>query len=101
MAYTKRKTALKAEAQEVMREKLSYAKTLASIVSTENALQDMMTAEEEPSNARIGAARTLLDSKWKRINKILPDLKAIEMSGEVGVTLPAVIRETYVGTSKD
>lgn len=75
------------QAKESMRDKISFTKTLASINEAEEVLISLIKQEEEPSNARIGAIRALLDSKWKKMNKQLPDLKAMELTGEDGEAL--------------
>ena len=72
------------QAKESMRDKISFTKTLSSINEAEEVLIGLIKQEEEPSNARIGAIRALLDSKWKKMNKQLPDLKAIEVTGADG-----------------
>ncbi len=92
MADSKRKLALLAEAKEVMREKMQFTHTLNAITETEDKLLAMLDAQADPSNARIGAARTLLDSKWKRIDRILPALKAIELSQDSDNPLPNIIQ---------
>jgi len=81
------------QAKEIMRDKISFTKTLTSIDEAEEVLLGLIRQEEEPSNARIGAIKALLDSKWRKMNKQLPDLKAIELSGADGKDLvPATIQ---------
>jgi len=98
---SKRKDALKAEAHEVMRDKMGFASALNAISQCEKKLTEMAEADKEPSNGRIGALRTVLDSKWKRIDKILPSLQStkIEGSGENG-ELIAEITVRAVAASK-
>jgi len=65
------------------RKSISFTKTLQGIDEAEQLLVAMLEKNGEPSNARVGAIKALLDSKYKKLNKLLPDLKAVEMSGEV------------------
>ncbi len=39
------------------------------------------------NTGRVAALKVVLDSKWKRVAKALPDLKAVEHSGNVDSTL--------------
>ena len=78
---------MKAEAREVMREKIDFGQALTDIGKMENTLAELIKGETEISNARIGAIRTFLDSKWKRIDRVLPPLKALEISGDNGGAL--------------
>jgi len=70
-----------------MREKMSFSQTLNVIGEAEEQLLAFAKGEGEPSNGRVGALKALLDSKWKRIDRVLPPLKAIEHSGEDGGTM--------------
>lgn len=79
-----RREKLKADAAIVYREKLSFAKTLASIIRLENKLEKF---EDTQSLVAV------LNSKWKRMNKLMPDLKAIESSGNN--TLEVHITRSY------
>ena len=78
---------MKAEAREVMREKIDFGQALTDIGKMENTLAELIKGETEISNARIGAIRKFLDSKWKRIDRVLPPLKALEISGDNGGAL--------------
>ena len=40
-----------------------------------------------PNSGAVAALKAVLDSKWKRINKSLPDLKAVEHTGSVDSTI--------------
>jgi len=56
-------------------------------------LQDhILAAEDIMSVSQVNAARVLL-------NKVLPDLKQIELSGEVG--MPVVVRKDLSGESSE
>ena len=79
----KRITGIKEAYKEERRNQISFTKTLKSIDDIELKLWTAFIADEEPSNGKIGAAKALLDSKWKKMNKLLPDLKAIEHSGAI------------------
>jgi len=79
----KRKKSRDAHSKEVMRDKISYTKTLKSIDEAEDTLKVFVTQEAEPSTARIAAMKALMDSKWKKMDRLLPVLKAIEYTGDV------------------
>jgi len=92
----KRTGKIKAAHKEAMREKMSFTKTLKSIDEAEDSIAALAKAEDEPSNARIGAYKALLDSKWKKMDRLLPALKAIEHTGVDGEKLvPDSIRLIY------
>ncbi len=74
---------IKAVTKETMRDKISFTKTLQSIDEVEDKLLVMIEQEDEPSNARIGAMKALMDSKWKKMDRLLPVLKAIEYTGDI------------------
>lgn len=84
MGVSRRKVETQRLTHEAMREKISFAHTLNDIIDAEAKLRIWSEQEEPPSNGHIGAIRTLLDSKWKKLNKLLPDLKAVEHSGADG-----------------
>jgi len=66
------------------RKSISFTKTMAGIDEAENELLIMIRDKaNEPSNGRVGAIKALLDSKYKKLNKLLPDLKAVEMTGSL------------------
>ena len=83
----KRAKALIEESREAMRQRMSFGQTLSDIERAEDNLFEMIDAEIDPSSARVGAIKAILDSKWKRIDRLLPPLKAIELSGEEGKDL--------------
>jgi len=75
---------------------MSFSKTLSSIETAEDQLLEMATAlEKEPSNGRVGAIRALLDSKWKRMDKLLPALKATELTGTDGGDIPMSLQVIF------
>lgn len=75
----KRKQKLKAESQDVMRERLCFSATLNVIDEIEDQMYQMVQ-DEDLDTPRIQAMKVLLDTKYRRINKLLPDLKAVEQS---------------------
>ncbi|PCH98491.1 MAG: hypothetical protein COB84_01890 [Rhodobacteraceae bacterium] len=82
--------AVKAATHDAMRAKMSFHKAIKAIGDAEQFLVDAINKTETQdekglSNAKIGAIRTLIDSKWKRIDKLLPSLKAVELSGDIGI----------------
>ncbi len=74
---------IKAVTKASMRDKISFTKTLSSIDDAEEKLLLMIKSSDEPSNARIGAMKAFMDSKWKKMDRLLPVLKAIEYTGEI------------------
>ena len=67
------------------REAISFTKTMSGIDEAEKELLIMIRDKDnEPSNGRVGAIKALLDSKYKKLNKLLPDLKSVEMTSEDG-----------------
>jgi hypothetical protein len=79
-----------------MREKMNFSMSLKAISEAEVALAKLIEAEEDPSNGRVGAIKALLDSKWRRIDKILPQLKAVELAGEDGGELNISVKVTPI-----
>jgi len=66
------------------RQSISFTVTLKGIDNAEAELLTMIQdKEEKPCQARVGAIKVLLDSKYKKLNKLLPDLKAVEMTGAI------------------
>ncbi len=91
----RRVAAVKAEKYDSMRAKMSFHKAIKAISEAEQVLVDAINKTETEdekglSNAKIGAIRTLIDSKWRRIDKLLPNLKAVELSG--GISVRNVVR---------
>lgn len=71
----------KEAAQDTYREKLSFAGTLNEICKIEGKLYDHGTASPDDEDVILhdpAALKMVLDSKWRRMNKLLPDLKAVE-----------------------
>ncbi len=71
-----------AQAKQTMRDKISFTKTLKDIDAAEIVLFDMIK-EPETTSAQVGVINALLNSKWKKISKLLPDLRHSEISGSV------------------
>jgi len=72
-----------------MREKISFTKTLHRIEQLEAEIHELTKPEKaldseggevlipaRPDSATVAALKVLLDSNWKKINKLLPDFKA-------------------------
>lgn len=95
-ATTKRAQALREESKLAMREKISFTKTLNAIGDVEDKLKEMALGDAEPSNGRVGALRTLLDSKWKRMDRILPPMKAVEITGDDGGPINHSVKVAFV-----
>jgi len=73
----KRAKRLRSESQEEWKTKIDFSKTLTAISKAEDAVQKIAESGE------LAAWRVLLDSKWKRINKLLPDVRATENTHEM------------------
>lgn len=82
-----RRAKLKAETQEDYRNKLNLGKTIASINDIENHLHGHARGLKTRVLHDPQAMRWVLESKWKRLGKLMPDLKAIETSGDNTVTI--------------
>lgn len=97
---TRRVAAVKAERYDSMREKLKFASALSIITKAERKLMESALvkpdidddgiATNKLSRDDIAALKIVLDSKWARINKLLPSLKAVEIEG--GLDLRTVVR---------
>ena len=94
----KRGKARDAQAKESMREKISFTKTLKSIDDSELLLLSMIN-DDDLSSAKVGAVNALLGSKWKKMNKLLPDIKAIEITGENGEPIKTVSQVNFMPVS--
>lgn len=81
-SMTKRAQALRAENQQAMREKIANTQTVNQITKIEDELYDLSQLEA-PNNGRVGALKAVLDSKWKRIECILPKLSAIDLNAAI------------------
>ena len=79
--HRKRATRLKHENQEDYRQKLNLGKTISSINGIEQNLRDHANGREGKILHDAQAMRWVLESKWKRLGKLMPDLKAVETSG--------------------
>lgn len=78
----KRKKKLRADNQDAWRESVDFTKSINTISKVEGMLEADL---DDPDNVRVtdvGKARLLLDSKWKRINKLLPDLKQSDITSD-------------------
>lgn len=75
---------------EDLRAKIADGNLVTDILKTEEEVRAEARAEE-PNNTRISAFRLLLDSKYRRLAKILPDLKAVEVSGPDGGAIDVVV----------
>lgn len=71
-----------------MREKLSFTQTIVQIDLLEDEILDLARSEGEITNGTVSAFTSVLNSKWKKINKLLPDIKAVELAGRGGGDLP-------------
>ena len=96
---TKRAAAAKTERYDSMREKLKFASALSIITKAERKLMESALVKPEVeegivtnklSRDDIAALKIVLDSKWARINKLLPSLKAVEIEG--GLDLRTIVR---------
>jgi hypothetical protein len=71
------------ERQDAIREGIRNSRALEHLVELEDTLRLLMESDAT-TGAQVAAARALMDSYWRRINKILPDLRAIELTGADG-----------------
>jgi hypothetical protein len=79
--------------KEALREQLSNGKHVQHVIEISNKLNDSYL---ELESANIAALKASADIKLKLINKYLPDLKAVEMTGPDGKDLiPAAIKVIY------
>lgn len=61
---------------------------------------DLCTKIEQNPEGPINALKVVIDTKLKLINKFLPDMKSVEVTGEDGEELvPREIRIKFVGRS--
>lgn len=86
----KRKKKLRAESQEAWRDKLDFNATLKSIVKLED---DLVLAGMNKKDYNSSALNMALQSKWKRLDKLLPSLKHTE--GHETGTMEITIIEGY------
>lgn len=88
-----RKQKLLAESHDVMRQKLQFGKALQGINEVEEWLVEQM-GNSEIDHGQLAAARIYLDSKWRRINKILPSLAQASIDVNVNTTLAKQLEES-------
>lgn len=67
--------AYRGEARAILRDKVKADEALDDIAKTERILAD---GYETLSAPQVGALKAVLESKWKRVAKALPDLKSVE-----------------------
>lgn len=61
---------------------------------------DLCTKIEQNPDGPINALKVVIDTKLKLINKFLPDMKSVEVTGEDGEELvPREIRIKFIGRS--
>lgn len=84
---TARREKLKAENQADFRERLNLGRTISQINELENHLHGHARGLKTKMLHDPQAMRWVLESKWKRLGKLMPDLKAIETSGDNTVTI--------------
>lgn len=94
--------ARKADRYEGMREKIKFASAISGISKAERAIFKSALAKvkldengepdltDKLSRDDVAALKVFLDSKWARINKLLPNLKAMEIEG--GLDLRTLVR---------
>ena len=80
----KRKLSRDNQTQDDMRKKISFTKTLSSINDAENVLLDMIK-EPDTTSAQVGVINALLNSKWKKMDRLLPVLKALEVQNNMNI----------------
>ena len=81
----KRKASRDSQTQDDMRKKISFTKTLSSINDAEEVLLGMIK-EPETTSAQVGVINALLNSKWKKMDRLLPVLKALEVQANMNVS---------------
>lgn len=82
---------MRRETQADLRDRIANGTIIGEIKAAERKVEEL-AQNEEPNKGRISAYRLLLDSKYRRLGKILPDLKAIEHSGPDGDQLEIKVR---------
>lgn len=63
-----------------------------ALLAGEETVTDRATGQQTPvplTRERVAALKTALDVELRLLSKVLPDLKAVEVTGEDGVPLPA------------
>ena len=92
----KRKKKLRQESQEEWVAKMDFTRTFNQITKAEDELQRI--AEEDDN---LSAYRLLLDSKWKKINKLLPDQKeSVNLHEHTGDAFNEILLKVVDGTTR-
>lgn len=75
-----------------MRDKISFTKTWKALQEVEQSALVLAAVGDKEDSVKVSALKLLADSHWKKINKLLPDLKAmdIDMSGELMATVHVI-----------
>ena len=84
---TARADRLKEQTQEDYRQKLNLGRTISAINQIENHLHGHARGLKTKLLHDPQAMRWVLESKWKRLGKLMPDLKAVETSGKNELTI--------------
>ena len=81
--------------QEALREQLAAKGLIQHVLEISDKLADL---DEELDSNQVNRLKSSADIKAKLINKYLPDLKAMELTGEDGGPLKVVIGDKDAGT---
>lgn len=84
VAKTYTKTDRKNQRKEELREKLQGLEYLRQI---DNAVNEVVNAFKPPSTEDLAAKKFIVDTNFKRLAKILPDLKQTDLEIQGGLTL--------------
>lgn len=74
---------MRERSKDEMRHKISVTKALTRIAMCE---KELLTKYNEMTGSAVSALKTVIDSNWKKVDKHLPNLASIEMSGSVTIT---------------
>jgi hypothetical protein len=79
--------------QEEYREKLSVSQSLVHIEKADEFVRSVVRGEDitEQTPVRLQAAKLTIDTQFRKLAKVLPDLKAVELSSDPDS--PVVIRD--------
>ena len=88
----------KAVRTKALREQLSSQKHVEHVIDISNKLADLNTPLENTDIQRLKAAA---DIKARLISKYLPDLKAVEITGEDGKPIEGKWTVEFINASKD
>lgn len=80
---TKRAIAMRERAKDEMRHKISVTKALTRIALCE---KELLSKCDEITGSTVAALRAVMDSNWKKIDKHLPNLQSVQMSGSINIT---------------